>query len=159
MQSATLDAEIAALLTTANEAELRIAELAEAQVQNDNVKELATDLVQRHRETLTRQSTLFRRIGVDANVNAESSTGQALRKGTEQTLAWLQAQRGETFDRAYLEAQTQSQGRLFSLIDLQLLPKVQNEELRAELFRMREDTGALLRRGQELQAWNPPDED
>lgn len=151
-QTVNIDPEITSMLRTANQAELELAQLGRDRATDDNVRELANALEDKHKAMLERQSAL----GIDPLDNTSS---QQLRVENEKRLAALELLRGNAFDKAYLELQTQTQSRLFSMIDQQLIPRVQNDELRADLLRTREEVGAQLRRAQELQAWSPPSSD
>lgn len=155
-QVVNIDPEIASILRTVNDAELELAQLARLRATDDNVKELANTLVDRHGAAIERQETLFRDSGITP---LDNTTSQQLRTETDKLFASLETLRGNAFDKAYLEAQIQTQTRVYSILDRQLIPRAQNEQLRGDLFRMSEEVGAQLRRAQELQAWSPPNSD
>lgn len=151
-ESMNIDPEIASLLRAANEAELELAQLGRARATDTNVRELASALEDKHQALLQRQSNL----GI---APVDNTSSQQLRSESDKRLAALETLRGNAFDNAYLEAQAQTQSRLYTMLDQQLIPKAQSDQLRADLLQMREEVGAQLRRAQELQAFSPPSSD
>jgi len=82
----------------------------------------------------TKENDVSRQIAVDSRMAEED----------------LSARRGLDLERAYLVREVAFQTKLLELIDGQLLPAVQNDEVRKELVRTRATVDRLLAEGSRL---------
>jgi putative membrane protein len=145
--SVNTDREIGAIVTAANEGEIKLGEIAVQRALNDDVRRHAVDMLSEHTAMLERQTALFNQIGYAPRDNA---TSLELRHDSDQMYRMLQELTGGFFDRAYVEAQVAAHAKLLSLLDVQLLPKAQNELLRGDLTKMRADVAVHLQHAQTL---------
>lgn len=130
------DADIAAVLSAANEAVIGQSQLALTRAREPSVLNFAQSMISEHGEGNQHLNELFQRLGIAPQNNPVST---ALSTGATTTTLYLQNQPPETFDRAYMEVEIESHQRGIEMLDTQLLPLAQNPELRAALVKLREE--------------------
>ena len=144
---------IAAIVNAANTAEIQAGQLAQAQASSQDVKMFAARMVIEHSAAMQRQGALFARLGITPT---DDATSRQLQDETRNMLATLRTRSGSDFDLAYVEGQLAMHTRVLDLLDNNLLPGAQKDELRAELLMMRGDVAAHLQSARVVQAMLNP---
>jgi putative membrane protein len=124
------DGQIAAILTTVDDAEIEQAQVALQHATNPEVRAFATHMVEQH--------TAAKQAGAQLAAQAalkpvESPKSQELQAAGAQTLARLKAADHANFDITYLSAQIEQHAEVLKLIEDQLLPAVNAPALRDHL--------------------------
>lgn len=147
---------IAAIVNAANAGEIQAGQLAQAQATSQDVKNFATRMVTEHSAMQQRQGALFARLGITP---VEDATSRQLQDETRNMLAVLRTRSSSTFDLAYIEGQLAMHARLLDLLDNNLLPGAQRDELRADLQMMRGDVANHLQAARAVEAILLPSSD
>lgn len=121
------DAQIAAIVLTANSADSTTGVLAETKATDPQVKEFARRMVVDHGAVNQQAVALAQRLGVTPE---ESPTSQALAQDGEQNLQALQGLSGSAFDRAYIDHEVALHQQVLDALDQTLIPSAQNAELK-----------------------------
>ncbi len=127
-------AQVLAVVMEANTGEASLGQLALGRTQGANARQFAMRMVDEHTAANQRLNTLATRIGLTPEDN---DLRRQLNAQTQQVAAALNVEPVATFDRAYLQSQVTMHTQVLDLLDKQLLPAVQNGDLRAELTSMR----------------------
>lgn len=135
------DPQIAAVTDAVNTAEIEQARLAQSKSTNDKVQSFAGMMIEHHGQAKRKQTTL----GI---AEAESPLSLKLAAKTHTTMEQLKQKSGSEFDRAYLKAQVEGHQDVLDAIDQQLLPHVQNAQLKAYLEELRPQVAEHLARAQ-----------
>jgi putative membrane protein len=121
------DAQIAAIVLTANSADSATGALAETKATNAQVKDFARRMVVDHGAVNQQAVALAQRLGVTPE---ESPTSQALSQDGEQNMQALQGLDGSAFDRAYIDHELALHQQVLDALDKTLIPSAQNAELK-----------------------------
>jgi len=144
------DANITSILTMADSAEIRPAEVARQKAANARVKEYAQLMVRDHGMLDDSLRALARRLGVTPMPDAMS---QQIRMESDSVMRTLQPLTGAAFDRAYLDWAVNSHQAVLNSLDQQVIPAAQNPELKAALERVvRPQVEQHLQQAKQLQA-------
>ncbi|MGN6183663.1 MAG: DUF4142 domain-containing protein [Thermoanaerobaculia bacterium] len=135
------DAEIAAILNVANEAEIQQGNLAMSQASNADVRAFAQRMVTEHTNAQTMAQSVFTQLGITP---AENATTQFLRTQNTQLLASLGAKNGADFDQAYIQSQVQIHSALLATIDQVLMPSATSDQMRNLLSTIRASVASHL---------------
>ncbi len=127
---ALTDAQIAAVVVTANAIDVANGELALARSENDRVRTFAQSMVGDHRAVNASAGELVERLGVTPE---ENDVSRGLQSEAEQTRARLSALEGAAFDRAYIENEVAYHRAVLDALDGLLLPNATHPELRQAL--------------------------
>jgi putative membrane protein len=146
--AADIDARAAAIAEAANKGEIQLAQLAQERATNPDVKAFADRMVTEHTATLQRQQQLFSRVGLTPKDN---DTAKSLRSEVSTMSDRLKNLSGTDFDREYIAGQVTLHTRVLSLLDNDILPKLQRDDVRADFQRMRSDIAAHLEAAKEVQ--------
>lgn len=149
MPVALSSAEIAGVLSASDSAEIKPSELALERAENSAVKAYAQRMVRDH--GMLEDS--LRSMSTRENITpAQSSLSQQLDSQTQATMQRLQVLTGAEFDQAYMQAMVQSHQEALSMVDNQLLPATQDQELRTALTQqVRPIISSHLAEAQEIQ--------
>lgn len=121
------DAQIAAIVLTANSADSTAGELAEMKATDPQVSQFARRMVADHGAVNQQAVALAQRLGVTPE---ESPTSQALAQDAEQNIQALQGLSGSAFDRAYIDHEVALHQQVLDALDQTLIPSAQNPELK-----------------------------
>ncbi len=146
------DREIAAITKAIHEGEIEVGALATTRALNVDVQKYNKDVVEAHHGMFDREKEILIQLGIEP---LDSATSLELRKDAEQVNDHLQSLTGAVFDHAYVEDQVVVHAKVLSLLDVQLLPRVQSEELRTELTHTRADLAKHLMHAEALQGRIP----
>lgn len=133
-QSAPSDAQIAAIVVTANAVDIDAGKLAQSKSSNPKVKEFAKRMVTDHAGVNKQATELVTRLGVKPE---ESEASRGLKSGGDATLAKLKGLKGETFDKAYAGNEVAYHQAVLDTIDKTLLPNARNAELKGLIQKVR----------------------
>jgi putative membrane protein len=143
------DAQIAAIVVTANEVDIDAGKLAESKSSSKEIKAFAQRMVTDHTGVNKSATELVTRLKVKPE---ENSTSTSLKKGGQETLTRLKALKGSEFDRAYVDNEVTYHQTVLDAVDKTLIPSAKNEELKALLIKVRPAFVDHLEHAKHLQA-------
>ena len=143
------DAQIAAIVVTANQVDIDAGRLAEAQTQSAEVKKFAQQMVTDHTAVNKSATDLAGKLKLTPEDNA---TAQSLKKGGEDNVANLKTLKGAAFDKAYVDHEVAYHQAVLDALDKTLIPSAKNEELKALMVKVRPAFVAHLDHAKMLQA-------
>jgi putative membrane protein len=141
------DAEIAAVVVTANSIDVQYGEIARERASDEAVKRFAETMIADHSAVNASAGELVGRLGVTPLANDVS---RSLESGAEETRAMLRAKSGAEFDRAYIENEVAYHRAVVNALDDLLIPSAQNAELRETLVSVRPAFVAHLQHAESL---------
>jgi putative membrane protein len=141
------DAQIAAIVVTANQVDIDAGELAAATSKHPKVVEFAKLMIADHTGVNKAATELVTKLGVTPEPNA---TSQSLQKGGDENLARLRKLAGDAFDRAYVEHEVAYHEQVIAAIDGTLIPSAADPELKSLLVKVRPAFDAHLAHAREL---------
>ena len=143
------DAQIAAIVVTANQVDIDAGKLAKSKAQSPEVKEFAQRMITDHGGVNKSATELVQKL----HVTPEPSTTSAnLKKGGDENVAKLKTLSGAAFDKAYIDHEVAYHEAVLSALDKALIPSAQNAELKALLVKVRPAFVAHLDMAKELRA-------
>lgn len=143
------DAQIAAIVVTANQVDIDAGKLAASKSGNKDVKAFAQRMITDHTGVNKSATELVTRLKVKPE---ENPTSTSLKKGGEDTLKRLKGLKGTEFDKAYIDNEVTYHQTVLDAIDKTLIPSAKNEELKALLVKVRPAFVAHLEHAKQLQA-------
>ncbi len=143
------DAQIAAIVVTANQVDIDAGKLAESKSANKEVKAFAQRMVADHAGVNKAATELVTKLKVKPEPNA---TSKSLKKGGDDALARLKGLDGAAFDKAYVANEVTYHQSVLDALDKTLIPGAKNDELKALLVKVRPAFVAHLEHAQHLQA-------
>jgi putative membrane protein len=143
------DANIAAIVVTANTADILYAELALAKSQDPDVRDFATMVKKDHESVNEAATALVQRLAVTPEMNTLAFD---LRDDAETKRLTLRDFEGFSFDSAYSVNEVAYHETLLGAIDDALIPSVRNAELKALLVQVRPAVAAHLEHARRLVA-------
>jgi putative membrane protein len=143
------DAEIAAIVVTANQVDIDAGKLAKSKSTNPNVRNFAQRMVTDHSGVNQSATDLVNKLDVTPQKNP---TSQSLKAGGEQNIAKLKSLKGAAFDKAYVDHEVKYHQQVLNALDKTLIPSAQNKELKALLIKVRPAFVAHLKHAKQLQA-------
>ena len=143
------DAQIAAIVVTANQVDIDAGELAKSRSNNKEVKEFAQRMITDHSGVNKAATDLVTRLKVKPQ---ENPTSASLKKGGDDTLSRLKGLKGAEFDKAYVDNEVTYHQAVLDAIDKTLIPNAKNEELKALLVKVRPAFVAHLEHAKHLQS-------
>jgi len=143
------DAQIAAIVVTANQVDIDAGKLAQSTSANKDVKAFGKQMVTDHTGVNKAATDLVTKLKVKPEDNA---TAQSLKKGGEENVAKLKTLKGAAFDKAYVDHEVDYHQQVIDAIDKTLIPSAQNAELKALLVKVRPAFIAHLDHAKHLQS-------
>lgn len=128
------DAQIAAIVVTANQVDIDAGTLANARTKSADVKQFAQLMITDHGGVNQAAGKLVTKLGVTPQPNA---TSESLQRGGDDNLAKLKKLGGVEFDRAYVGHEVAYHQSVLDALDNVLIPSAQNDELKALLVKVR----------------------
>lgn len=141
------DAQIAAIVVTANQVDIDAGKLAAERSKNPEVVEFAKLMITDHTGVNEAATELVTRLGVTPK---ENPTSESLKQGGDENLARLRKLEGAAFDTAYAEHEVAYHQQVIEAIDGTLIPGATNEELKALLVKVRPAFDAHLEHARQL---------
>ena len=142
------DAQIAAIVVTANQVDIDAGKLAKSKSGNKEVKEFAQRMITDHTGVNKAATDLVKKLKVKPEENA---TSKNLKKGGDDTLKRLKALKGAEFDKAYIDNEVIYHQTVLDALDKTLIPNAKNDELKALLVKVRPAFVAHLEHAQHIQ--------
>lgn len=143
------DAEIAAIVVTANQVDIDAGKAAEAAATNAQVKEFARRMVTDHAGVNKAATELAGKLKLTPK---ENDTSKSLKAGGEKHLATLKTLKGAAFDKAYIDHEVAYHQQVLDALDKTLIPNASNAELKALLVKVRPAFVAHLEHAKQIQA-------
>lgn len=143
------DAQIAAIVVTANQVDVDAGELASRMATSAEVKKFAQQMVTDHTSVNKSAVALATRLKVTPEDN---DTARALKAGGEKNVTRLKALKGAAFDQAYVQHEVAYHTQVLEALDKALIPNAANAELKALLVKVRPAFVAHLEHAKQLQA-------
>ena len=141
------DAQIAAIVVTANQVDIDAGKLAAATSTDAEVKKFAQLMVTDHTGVNQAAVELATRLGVKPE---ENDTSRSLAAGGAANLTRLQKLEGAAFDSAYVAQEVAYHQQVLDALDKALIPGAANAELKALLVKVRPAFVAHLEHAQHL---------
>jgi putative membrane protein len=142
------DAQIAAIVVTANQVDIDAGRLAAERAQNPEVKKFGQQMVTDHTGVNKQATDLAGRLHVTPEQNA---TSRSLADGGAKNVASLQTLKGAAFDKAYVDHEVAYHQQVLDALDKTLIPSASNAELKALLVKVRPAFEAHLAHAKMLQ--------
>ena len=139
------DAQIAAIVVTANQVDIDAGKLAASKSSNKEVREFAQRMVTDHAGVNKAATELVTRLKVRPEENSTSKSG-------DEVVKRLKTLKGADFDRAYVENEVTYHQTVLDALDKTLIPGATNGELKALLVKVRPAFVAHLEHAKHLHA-------
>ena len=143
------DAQIAAIVVTANQVDIDAGKLAESKGKSKEVKAFGKMMVTDHTGVNKSAKDLVTKLHVKPEDNP---TAESLKKGGQENVAHLKTLKGDAFDKAYIEHEVAYHQQVLDAMDKTLIPSAQNAELKALLVKVRPAFVAHLEHAKKIQA-------
>lgn len=143
------DAQIAAIVVTANQVDVDAGTLAAANASNADVRTFARLMVTDHTGVNKAAVDLATRLKVTPE---DSPTSRAIKAAGDKNLAALKQLKGAAFDKAYIDNEVAYHQQVLDAVDTVLIPGAQNAELKALLVKVRPAFAAHLAHARHQQA-------
>ncbi len=143
------DAQIAAIVVAANQADIDAAKVAEARTHDESVKDFANTMVRDHEAVNAQAKSLVTQLGVKPEA---SSMSRSLAQGGKKNIAALKKLRGPEFDRAYVDHEVAYHQQVLDAIHSTLLPHAKNPQLKALIVKVTPAFQAHLDHAKQLQS-------
>jgi len=143
------DAQIAAIVVTANQVDIDAGKLAESHGSSAEVKSFGKQMVTDHTGVNKQATALVTKLKVTPQDNP---TAQSLKSGGEKNVANLKSLKGAAFDKAYVDNEVTYHQQVIDALDKTLIPSASNAELKALLVKVRPAFVAHLEHAKKIQA-------
>jgi putative membrane protein len=143
------DAQIAAIVVTANQVDIDAGQLAKSRASSPTVKEFGQRMITDHTAVNTSATALVTRLKVTPESNA---TSEKLKKGGDENVAALKKLSGADFDKAYVDHEVVYHQSVLDALDKTLIPNAQNAELKDLLVKTRPAFVDHLQHAKKVQA-------
>lgn len=128
------DAQIAAIVVTANTVDIDAGKLAEKRSKNKEVKKFAKQMVTDHTGVNKQATALVTRLKVTPEA---SETSKSLKDGGDANISKLKGLKGKEFDKAYVDNEVTYHQAVIDALDKTLIPNAKNAELKDTLVKVR----------------------
>jgi len=143
------DAQIAAIVTTANQIDVDNGTLAMERSGNDQVKQFAKRMMEDHTAVNQAAVDLVTRLGVKPQ---HTDTSRGLAANADKTRTSMRSLSGSAFDKAYVDNEVAYHAAVIEVLDSTLIPSAQNAELKSMLVNVRPAFIAHLEHARSIQA-------
>ena len=148
-EAAPTDAQIAAIVVTANQVDIDAGKLAKSKASDKGVKGFAQQMITDHTGVNKSATALVTKLKVKPEDNP---TSRSLKSGGDENLQKLRGLSGKAFDKAYVDHEVTYHEAVIEALDKTLIPSAQNAELKALLVKVRPAFDAHLAHAKQLQA-------
>ena len=146
---APTDAQIAAIVVTANQVDIDAGNLAKGKSQSKEIKQFAQQMVTDHSGVNKSATELVHKLKVKPESNP---TSESLKKGGTDNITALNKLKGAEFDKAYVSHEVEYHQTVIDALDKTLIPSAKNEDLKALLVKVRPAFVAHLDHAKMLQS-------
>ena len=143
------DAQIAAIVVTANQVDIDAGKVAKSKSHSKQVQEFADRMVIDHGGVIKAATELVQKLHLAPETNP---TSESLQKGGNDNLATLSKLSGHAFDKAYVDHEVAYHEAVLQAVDNTLIPNAHNAELKALLVKVRPAFAAHLDHAKRVQA-------
>jgi putative membrane protein len=143
------DAQIMAIVATANDGEIAAARLALQRATSNEVKQLAQLMLTEHTAMQETGTALAKELGL---APSESDQSRMLATTADTEAKRLSALEGAAFDKAYVDGQVAMHEGVLDTIDRKLVPSAQNPRLKTMLTDTRPKISGHLEHARKVQA-------
>ena len=143
------DAQIAAIVVTANQVDIDAGALAARVSPNAEVKKFANQMVTDHTGVNKAAVELVTKLMVTPQDNP---TSQGLKEGGRKNIEKLKMLSGAAFDKAYIDNEVAYHTAVLAAVDSVLIPGARNAELKALLVKVRPAFVAHLEHAKHIKA-------
>jgi putative membrane protein len=143
------DAQIAAIVVTANQVDIDAGELAKSMSHTKSVQDFAQLMITDHSGVNKSATDLVTKLHVTPESNP---TSESLKSGGDKNLASLRKSSGAAFDKAYIDHEIAYHQAVLDAVDKTLIPSASNADLKALLVKVRPAFVAHLEHAKMLQA-------
>jgi len=143
------DAQIARIVRTANDGEIKQAQLAAKRSKNPKVRSFAAMMIRQHEQVNHDLAQVTKAEGIQPQDSSDAAT---LKQGAADTYSTLLPLQGAEFDSAYANAQVKAHQDVLNSLDSSLLPNAKDAQLQAELRKIKPAVETHLEHAKHLQA-------
>ncbi len=143
------DGEIVAIVDAANNGEIQMAEVARKTATNAQVKNFAAMMIAHHRDAENKLKALAKKQNLTMK---EDDTSNKLKSDVQNMISDLRSKKGRDFDGAYMDDQVKAHRDVLDIVDNQLMPSVQNTELKSALTDARKMVSEHLQKAEDIQS-------
>ena len=143
------DAQIAAIVVTANQVDIDAGQLAASMATTKDVKKFGAEMVKDHTGVNKSAVALVTKLKVTPEDNP---TAMSLKKGGMENVDELKTLKGKAFDKAYIDHEVAYHEQVIEAMDKTLIPGAQNAELKALLVKVRPAFVSHLAHAKHLQS-------
>jgi putative membrane protein len=133
-QQKVSDAQIAAIVVTANQVDIDAGKVAEQKGSNPSVKAFGKQMVTDHMGVNKAASDLAGKLKLKPE---ENETSRSLAEAGKKNVAALQKLEGAAFDKAYIDNEIAYHQQVLDALDKTLIPNATNADLKALLTKTR----------------------
>lgn len=144
---APTDAEIAAIVVTANAVDIDAGKLATQKGSTKAVRDFGQRMITDHTGVNQQASALVKKLGVTP---MDSATSKSLKDGGKANMDKLAKLSGAQFDKAYVEHEVAYHQAVLDTIDKTLVPNAKNAELKALIVKVRPAIDAHLQHAKQM---------
>jgi putative membrane protein len=142
------DDQIMAISGATNSAELDQAELVKDRAKSAQVKRFAERILADHGQIAREQSQLIAKLNATP---VQTMTSQQLASDSRQLTEALRKEKGDDFDKDYIDAQVREHRDLLNMLDNNLIPQAKSAEFKTSLQNVRLKVESHLRDAESLQ--------
>lgn len=146
---AITDAQIAAIVVTANQVDIDAGKLAHARSSSEPIKTFAQLMVTDHTGVNKAAVELVTKLKVTPQ---DTDTSRNLQAGGKKHVVHLKTLKGSAFDKAYVDHEVAYHQQVLDALDKTLIPGATNADLKALLVKVRPAFVAHLEHAKHLQA-------
>jgi putative membrane protein len=143
------DAQIAAIVVTANQVDIDAGKLAETHGSTAEIKAFGKQMVTDHSGVNKQATVLVTKLKVKPEDNP---TSESLKAGGQKNITALKVLKGPAFDKAYIDNEVTYHQQVIDALDKTLIPNASNAELKALLVKVRPAFVAHLEHAKKIQA-------
>jgi putative membrane protein len=121
------DAEVASIAVTANQSDIKYAEIAKEKSKDADILNFAETMISAHELIKTQTAALIKKLGVTPEDNAIT---QKLLTLAEKRMKMLRLESGKSFDVEYIDTEVAYHKTVIAIVEDLLIPETDNEELK-----------------------------
>src|SRR5205085_12128227 len=126
-QTSLSDPEVASVAVTANQIDIKYAEIAKKKSKNEEILNFAQTMAKDHSAVIEQASQLVKKLNVTPKDNAVS---QKLNSDAMKTRKSLEGKSGAEFDKAYINNEVEYHKAVINAVKNVLIPETENQELK-----------------------------
>ena len=143
------DAQIAAIVVTANQVDIDAGKIAQRSGHSQDVKAFGKQMVTDHTGVNKQAVALVKKLKVTPEKNP---TSESLQSGGNENVKALRGLKGASFDKAYIDHEVAYHEQVIDALDKTLIPNEQNDELKALLVAVRPAFVGHLEHAKQIQS-------